>query len=418
MSTIQWPLVAKLFAGGALTGAGLGAGSSVLRYLKSLEEQAQPDTSADDDVLYVNLRRKKKESPDKTRRPKSATSATFATGGLAGILGAMLAYNQVRSAYQSARRKRLQTELDDAQQLYLDTLSSESDLSKAASDFGFLSKGVGSAYLALLLAALGSGVAANQLLKKQFPAVQPGMRNRPRKIVVRSDEDAPPSEVQTNLDVTPDHLEGLVRTTLDYPKSASVDGSLADLVGAVACGRTNELRAGILDVGADGVLDLVKGARSHDPGGLRHELAVTLVCCDPLISEAMSPLIAAEFLDGGGSGYAKLASALPEADQAELLHFPELMAQQTRRAYYEPWAGFGKKMAMTDAPIEAYLLSRSLQQLLGDDSKPSREEVTPRDTNTAPGQQTSEPSVEMSGLTARDFWQRYGDTLDKAMAVT
>lgn len=435
-AAIDWPLVMKMFAGGALTGAGVGAGSSFLRYLQSLRDRTQTDTAADDDVLYLDI----PETPVKPSKPqrKAASTMTYATGGLAGILGTLLAYNAVRGAYQKARKKQLQKELDQAQQIYVGDLGTQRTFAKGASQFGALSKGVGSAYLALFLAALGSGVVANRMLQKQFPPTKSPNRQRPRKIVVRtrkSPEEAEEKTLVSDKAITPDALEGLVRTNLNMPKVANADGSLADLVAAIAAGRGDEILKNAAEYGLDSALDLVKGARHDKVSSLQHNLAITWLCTQPYLSEAIQPLAAAEFQDAGGEWYVKAAAFIPEQYHDDLVGLTEAATRESRKAFYAPLLE-GRKIAMDlgGGLLETALLSRGIGSILG--GKPQGEEPAPGDgqdsganleqsrhknklpgsTDTPVSDESTPPDLELDSDQAKRFWAQYGGSIDSAVA--
>lgn len=428
---IDWSLVMKLFAGGALTGAGLGAGTSFMRHLQNLRDQTRQDTSLDDDVLYLNL----PERPPKptTGRRKVASTSTFAAGGMAGILGTLLAYNAVRGAYQKARKKRLQQELDQAQNIYLTSLS-PGDMGKQASQFGMLSTGVGSVYLALLLSALGSGVVANKILQKNFPAHKNPNRMRPRKIVVCSPHAEGEDErtLVSKNEITPDALEGLVRTDLDMPKVANADGSLADLVAAVASGRGAEFKDHLENLGLETALDLVKGARHEKVSSFRRNLALTWICSDPMVSEAIAPLAAAEFQEGGGEWVMKTAAEIEDKYQPALCGLVEASAQKLRQTFYAPVMAH-RKLAMDlgsgSGMLENVLLAKSLSAILGD-KKPqddgsghvdseapgSSKAPQPGATDTPVSVDSTPPDVELSNQEAKNFWEQYGPAVDSAVA--
>lgn len=438
-AAIDWPLVMKMFAGGALTGAGVGAGTSFLRYLQSLRDQTQVDSSADDDVLYLDI----PEKPVKPGKPhrKVASTMTYATGGLAGILGTLLAYNAVRGMYQKARKKQLQRELDQSQQVYLGDLGTQRDFSKGASQFGALTKGVGSAYLALFLAALGSGVVANRMLQKQFPAIKSPNRQRPRKIVVRTRK-SPTAEttdeqtVAAGQEVTPDALESLVRTDLSMPKVANADGSLADLVAAIAVGRGEEVLQNAAEFGLDSALDLVKGARHEKVSSLQHNLAVTWLCTQPYLAEAIQPLVAAEFQDAGGEWYVKAAAFIPEQYHDDLVGLTEAATREVRRTFYAPLLGERKvAMDLGGGLLETALLSKGLGSILGGDKQQGDEpppgdgsdsgvnleksrhvNKTPGSTDTPVSADSVTPDLELDSDQAKQFWAQYGGSIDSAVA--
>jgi hypothetical protein len=436
---IDWGTVLKLLAGGAITGAGLGAGTSFFRYLKSLRDQAATDTSADDNVLYLDLPPRPK--PEISRQ-KWASSGTFAAGGLAGLLGTIMAYNAVRNIYQRSRKKQLQRELDSAQNIYVGGLSNQSDLEKGASQFSPLSKGVGTLYLAAVLTALGSGVVANKLLQKNFPPIRNPNLGRPKKIVVRNR--TPDGEGDETVipkgGVTPDAVESLVRTNMSFPKSAQADGFTADLVMAAAAGRCDEIRDNIVDFGLDAALDMVKGARHDEQSNIRKQLAVTWVCNDPLVSSAIEPVVASEFYDRA-PGYCKLASYIPEEYHENLIGLTAASSAEVR-------AGVFKRLVATMPPnfVKAadstnmaadMALSKALRTILGpssmadalsytltaaDRTQPGQDQQdtdmkTPGTQSNVPASEDSPilPDVELTDDEAKKFWDRYGRLIDNAV---
>jgi hypothetical protein len=381
-SNIDWPTVMKLFAGGALTGAGVGAGTSLAHYLQSIDEKArrQSDTSYDDDVLYVDL--PPKGQPLANRRainaPKWASAnsvGTFVAGSTAGLAGTYLAYNAIRNMYNEARKKQLQKELDAAHHVYVGNLGNQSDVQKAASQFGMLTKGVGVPYLALLLGALGTGVVANKALNKFFPPLERPYGTRPRKIVIRSQN--PDNDVvdEPSGGVTPDEVEHLVRTTAADPKSASVDGGIADLIAAAAAGRCDEIRDNI-GIGVDFMLDTVKGARFEPVSSVNQNLAISWIAADPIVSEAIQPVLAAEFHDMS-PGIFKLASHIPKIYHDDLVGIVKVAMQECRKANYAKLAAYipalkeaGSMPAMLASDLlTTMLVSEGLKRTLNDGSE-------------------------------------------------
>lgn len=431
---IDWPTVLKLFAGGALVGGGLGAGTSFFRYLNDLKQRAQPDTGVDDDVLYLHLPKAPAAIPG-MKMSSANTTGTFITGGVGGVLGTILAYNAVRNLYQKQRKKKLQEELDRSQNIYLGNLSTQSEKQKQASQFGMLTKGVGGVGLALVLAALGSGIAANRLLTKQFPAIKKPNRDRPRKIVIMrdkpkdTDEEPEPEVVKGN--VSPDMLENVARTSMNMPKVANADGCLADLVGAVAAGRGQEIKENILDLGVESTLDLIKGARFEKVGSLRRNLAFTWIANDPVVSTAMGPLIAAEFQEGGGEWFMKAAREIPREYHDALVGMAEAGTQECRAAIYKNFQKFdGVKQAAglaSNGLMRSILLAGGVGALLDNDrpAQPTGQPMgqstasdttdSPGDTNTPESQDSELPDVELSDEHAKRFWEQNRGLIDRAI---
>ncbi len=435
---IDWPTVMKLFAGGALTGAGLGAGTSLARYLQTAGDKARQsaDTSYDDDVLYINLPPKKQ--PFANRRavsaPKWASAnsvGTFTAGSMAGLLGTYLAYNAVRNAYQNARKKQLQGELDSAQHVYLGNLGEQADHQKQASQFGTLTKGVGTGYLALILSALGSGIVANRMLGKFFPPTTRPGGERPRKIVIQSQNPDEDQVVQPPGGVTPDAVESLVRTTTDNQKAASTDGGMADLLAAAALGRCDEIRDN-LSIGVDFMFDVVKGTRFEKTSSVNRNLAATWLATDPMVSEAIQPVLAAEFHDLS-PGLFKLASRIDAMHHDYLVGLVEATMQECRKSTYEKVAACipsFKQAASLPAILASDLLttmlvSEGVKHTIKGNQQESSEDINDRPSHVSTPISKDSPDMaqyrrggsqfEIEDQDAQQFAQKYGPEIDNTI---
>lgn len=337
---IDWPTVAKMLGGGAMLGGGLGAGVTFLKHLNELREGAKPPTAPnnDSDVLYVDI---PERQPAPVRRKFASannqnTASTFALSSLAGLVGTALAYNTVRDVYNRRRQRELETQLGNAQHIYLGNLGQM----KSASQYSMPTKMIGTGYLALLLTALGSGVVAKKMLDKRFPVVENPVANRPRKVVIRSVDPTThqPLESGTELpgSTSPTAMEGLVRTQMAEPKMAA-HNELADVIAAAAAGRTDEIKSLIKTAGVDGMLAAVKGASltAHDP--VRNNFAITWVCHDPLVANAIAPIAAAEFFKCASWTYDVLPRlAQMGLDEAHLIGLVESSTEAVRSAALKP----------------------------------------------------------------------------------
>ena len=301
-SGVDWGSVARTLAGGAMLGTGAGAAVTFLNHLKELQTNSKPvgEDGDDSDILYLELP-KSRLTPAPVRNPykraaaspNSNTATTFALSSLAGLVGSALAYNTVRDAYTRRRKRELEGDLSQAQHVYLNQLPG----TKMASQYSMPTKMIGTGYLALLLTALGSAVVANKMLQKRFPPLQSPTVNQPRKIVIRSvdpETHKPLTEGKPLTDTSPDAVEGVVRTQMADTKMAA-HNELVDVVCAIAAGRANELKELVKTAGVDGMLAAVKGASREDTNPVDRNLAITWMCHDPLMKEALAPIIAAEF---------------------------------------------------------------------------------------------------------------------------
>ena len=143
-------LIGKYLLGGAAAGTSAALATSLVNYYRTLQREADAasDTSKDDDILYLNLRQNPTNAPKKVKGTQASQEAKTASisGGLAitgGALAGLGSYAAVRKLYQDYKKKRLQEQLDAAQQGFFDVVSQEASAEKRA--FMGLPPGVGAA---------------------------------------------------------------------------------------------------------------------------------------------------------------------------------------------------------------------------------------------------------------------------------
>jgi len=131
-------LIGKYMLGGAAIGGSAALATSLMNYLNTLKQQgdAANDTSEDDDTLFLTLRNKNQNAPNVikgtgTRKMASIGGGLALTGGALATLGT---YSLVRQLYQKYKKKQLQSELDDSQQQFFDTVSQEGAAMKRGSE--------------------------------------------------------------------------------------------------------------------------------------------------------------------------------------------------------------------------------------------------------------------------------------------
>ena len=313
---IDWDNIAKYLAGGAMLGTGGAALYSFMKRFKRLESETEEDTSQDDDTLYVQLD-KKASSQHETHLDDGLNKFLRWTAAAGGVVGA---YGGTKWLFDRVRKRKLQQELDEAQQAYVDGLHEKRDKERnkyASFDKeaeGPASSVVGMSYGALLLLALASGVITKKTLDEAFPPVKKDRNSLKRRLVrgkpqPLSDE-APSSitflddsgeEVDTiSTDKEDDavndaeEIESLIRTTTadkELAKKAGFD----DILGAVATGRSEELRDAVRSFGVNHAFIVSKGAGLEKISSVRKELAIGVIANDPLLKSAFAPLFAAEF---------------------------------------------------------------------------------------------------------------------------
>ena len=416
---VDWPSVLKMLAGGAFVGTGIGAGTSLINQLGNLRQESAPEPE-DKNTLYLNL--PPRPAPAKSRRIKNASdqnsAATFALSGAGAIAGTYMAYNVIRNAYQNARKRQLAKELDSAHNVYLGKLSDSAELGKSASQFPALSRGVGAAYLALLLTGVGSGIVANKVLNKQFPTIKEPERFGPKRIVIRSkapDDDTSPGE---DKEANTDEIEGLLRYHMADEKRAAVSG-FADLVAAAAQGRCQEIQDNIEDV--DTLMDLVKGASYDSVDPWKKNLAITWLAADPEISETLAPVLASEFADSC-PGLFKLACYITPKVGRKLTGLVKAAVAQTRQAVYvDTWKHVKKAETMFDRfipePAENLLLANFLKEMLTDKEKDAPAKPSSAVVQSPEVGQTQETPVQAEDDQAARFLMKHKDDLEKALTT-
>jgi len=415
----DWNTVLRMLGGGAMLGAGTGAAVTFANHLRELQEGAKPPGGGDD-TLYLDL-------PGKRPQPKQASSngnnaTTFAYSGLAGMAGTALAYNAVRSIYNRQRKKELDNELAQAHHVYL---QGNAD-AKSASQYSIPTKMVGTGYLAFLMTALGSAVVANKMLQKRFPPIQSPTVGQPKKIVVRT-VDPETRQPYPKDEVSPDAMEGVVRSQMADTKMAS-HNDVVTVVSALASGRVSEVKELIKSAGVDGMLAAVKGANWRNTNPVERNLAITLLCTDGLLKEALAPMVAAEFFKSATWTF----SILPTLNDHQREHLTGLVESSTQAVREAALAPLMSKLAASDesikkaeelsiSPLKTLFVAGALTSIL---DKPKTqngdvEEQARRDTaegQDSPSQHHGGIALETDDDNATEFVKKHMAEIDKARA--
>jgi hypothetical protein len=282
-------MIAHYMLGGAGIGIGGGLLTSLINHFKTLNSKAEKaeDTTADDDILYVNLKRR----PD----AKQAAIGTRAVAMAGGLITLPMAYAMVRKQYQAQKRKALQAELDEAQNAYLESMVPETKQAAFGNTLDHLLESP--AALSLLLIA-SSGVLADRVLDKNFPAPKAPASLRPRRLVLRdeppqTEDPAVVAEKQAN---EADAAEGMLALVLANKEAADKSG-LGDLIKAAAAGRTQEILHAS-DEGPETLFSVVKSAGVDEPmTALQRDLATGWLVREPELAPLVKLAAAIEFVE-------------------------------------------------------------------------------------------------------------------------
>jgi len=328
LSDVDGGNILRYLLGGALTGGGLAAAYNYYKDYSELEDevdaQEKEEMESNNSRKMVNLGKVAslhKEAEYEYQYGNSAADKLLrwtATG--AGLAGG---YFGIKEIYDRIKEKKLNEELEVAQEEYLNTLHAKREqernkyasLDKSAEVLGTSMAGMGSILLAL---AIASGVITNKSLDDAFPGVKPtgkkdDLGGRPISLKKRRSDpmanespsdktvlDENGEEIKTvssdkSSDARDDAEEvgNLIRvTTAD--KEVEKNAGFDDLIHAVALGRTEEIKESI-PYGIDQVFDIIKGAGMEKISAFERELAIEVLASEPMLKEAFTPLFAAEY---------------------------------------------------------------------------------------------------------------------------
>lgn len=402
-------LLLKNFLAGTAIGGGTAAGMSLLNYLHSISERAKRRRQEDDDTtLYVDL-------PDYLSK-QAADGRTdnlynYAGSLLSVLLGAAIGHTGVRKLYKKYRLNESQKQVDDAQQVYLQSIAGTKQAA-SQDQFGVVSKALGIPAALSVLVALGSAAMANKILSDRFPVVKKAPSG-PKRIVVRSRpgtiEKQIPAEGRA---VHPDEAETLLRTAMADEKRAS-DSGLIDLVYAVAQGRAGEIERNIAEHGLDAACSLVKGASETPVSRASKNLAVSWLCWNPAAAPSVSVAAAAEFSDmAGPNGWMKMASHLEPEDAYDLFGIMGWVCRENRkRAFAGVIRQSGADMEKAAAALGNRMVGRLLvADVLARAASRKQEEEKLREEREG---QENKVDFEVDGQEALEFLNANRDLLEQ-----
>lgn len=321
-------LLKKYVMGGAAIGGGIGLSTSLgnyLNYLRQKSVNADKDTSHDDDVLYVDVPHEKQANATLTGLPGVGSGIALA-GGTVSMLGANAL---VKKLYAMYKKRELQKDLDEAQQVYWDksTMPKQAFAQQApGKPVSALELASGTPVSLTLLAALASGVVANKTLSHYFPSRDkkegPLAAVKPKQVKVRYVNKQPEEGQEKQASAESDlDMDNLLR---DFAMISVLDGIdkeasyFPDLVYAVADGRIEEIKENLVSSNAIAALELVKGAsQATYPTSDQKWAAISLLNRTDELAPITEQLFAAEVAESLPF-FTKLASTYDE-DTSETL---------------------------------------------------------------------------------------------------
>ena len=325
----------RYLLGGALLGGGAATITSLINYLKHMDER-KSDSSEDDSTIYVY-------------RPVEKRAGLETGVGLAGGVAATLAsYALVKKIYAALRMQKAQEELDEAQHIFIDAQGYKEapQEKKAASDgesLGLMDAVLSGPVAVPLLVALASGIIANKTLDYYYP-IPKKKPTTPKKIVtvpVPVGTQPPTEKVASAYPGEEDDArELMMRMTILHPVENS---DFANLVKSAAMGGHEEFLRNAQQLGFGEALGLVKGASSHEVTPFAEHLAISWLAKSAFLKESASILAASEFAEKFPTFYKTAASLDPEI-QEDLAKIAALLGNSIRA---ELFSGFGVKPPTT-----------------------------------------------------------------------
>lgn len=410
-------LIRNFLVGGAALGGGVGLTTSLANHLKTLKSE-QDDSSKDDDTIYINL---------PGRQPAAAPNTKYAVlgGGLAltgGVLATLGSYALVRKAYQAMKRKRMQDELDAAQNGYLGTVATEGETSKLAAagkPMGAVEWATSLPIALPILLGLGSGALANKFLDESFPARRKRLTTTPKRVVLRTNTPEEKQEEQDEADQIDKYAnagaEMLVNLAI-AKKEASVE--LKDMVAAAAQGRCAEMELALVNSGADTLFDLVKGASETPVEKPFAIIATAYLCKSAMLSPIVKQLAAAEFADMAPDMFKK-ASEMDEETSDALAGITCVLSEAIRAEELAPWVrdpDMAKVAAVAPSSDSEDILVR---RFLDNNSKPEDNmSVDSSEVSTAGNEnnpQPNKPQVIAADAAASKFKDQNLDLIDQVL---
>lgn len=422
-------IIKRVMLGGAALGGGTALVTSLMNYLQKLNESK---TDSDDDTLYV-------------RQVNPTVKSASLGGGLALAGGALTTagtYALIKKIYNSIMKAEAQKELDEAQQVYLETQGFTPVEKKASFRHMNLGELVTSLPVAVpLLVALGGAAGAYKLLDKQFPRKVKKPAPPKRIEVIDEPEVTEDEEIYENEKMAScmesDCME-LISHLVGVPGVESVSDT-NNLVHAIAGGGLGEFKKTASMLGFVPALGLVKGASAHEVDPLRKQLALTYLTKSAHFSNQFGVVLAAEFAEKYPTFFKqaadmnentreslyKIACILGNAIRAEHamemgIVMPEGETSMTKKAFLESLGEDAAAIALEKllASKDGEILPNANDADSSESTDTSGEETGENDDKDNPSRQSDESKIKYisSAKSTKGFLDKLGtDEIDQVL---
>lgn len=391
-------IIKRVMLGGAALGGGTALVTSLMNYLKKLNEN---DTSGDDDTLYV--------------RPTTPVVKTASLGGglalAGGALSAAGTYALIKKIYNSLMKAEAQRELDEAQKVYLETQGFTPTEKKA--DFRGFNLGEIATSLPVavpLLIALGGAAGAYKMLDKQFPR-KVKKPTAPKRIEVLDEPEVTEEDIYEQ-EKSASFMESDCMELIAHLVSSPCDTMVSDannLIHTVAGGGLTEFKKAASEIGFVPALGLTKGASYNHVDPLRRQFALTYLTKSAQFSNQFGVVLAGEFAERYNTFF-KQAAALPENTRETLYKIACILGNAIR-------AEHSADLGLVLPEGEEELTKKAFMEALGEEAVASALEklLTSKDgevlpsANEADSSESTDTSGEEVGIKDNDSPSRQSD---------
>jgi hypothetical protein len=335
LSPTDRQLVMKYLLGGAGIGASVASLVTLRNQLQDVVDNGIKERAKDDHVLKLRLPGAPPKTQEELDKPASVGGALALSGAAVAGLGT---YAVMRQVMQELKKRKLQKQLDAAQNQVLQLSQTEADaVNKDASaedrkPMGLLEALTASPIALSILLGLGSAAATNHFLNKSYPTVRRPQNIGPKRVVLDLPEGE--SEGPDPLEKEAAAMEFVGRLVI-AGMDKQADNDLLNLVGACGSGRLDEVEHAFRTQDADVAFDMIKGASLDvGPGDAQWEAGLQLATTSPVLRPIAHTLIAAENLEMAPDMYTR-AAEMPEEASDLLRKVAAFAGIEGRKEFFE-----------------------------------------------------------------------------------
>lgn len=410
---VDWEKVKPMMSGGLMLGGGVGAAVALYKLLGRLNDnrRKENDTSYDDDTLYLTTPQPDEEDAKVANEKKATTPTDVLVGSVGGLLAAYVGYKGVDAIYTKVRKNRLQSELDEAQNIYLDRLQTSKTASMKKEAIGSSIDRMGAGAMAIpLLVALGAGLITNRVLSKANPKIKKPGKTGLRKIVLKSPKSKKKVNEQTKEltpeapkeNVSEEDLQNLMQ--LSMAKSSG----LRDIVHDNSLYGGKALNSNFKEYGLFTAMDMAKGTEDSPITEAEKNASIKQLSENALMQDSIALHCASEFFDMSPT-LCKNASLLEDSEADALIDFTrEFLRDVNKNNHCKRAASTSLAMQLLTQPDQS---NDGLQIGSSEDSESVKREDEDDDSHI------DGIHLDATDDAVKEFLAKYRDIIDSALDV-